>query len=166
MRFGTGTTYFATMCGALCTAHRRLQDQSILSSATHGGFRVAEDLCVDVIRSLCVPITHIFARNGDKCNTTGHRQRCHGQHSRMTSSTHELTGTVETSHHSDNLTSLAGLTAGLQHGVLDARDMVAGRKVGRGYYGIWQGIDVLRRHMTANKNQIPPATYLRPTTVV
>lgn len=135
MRFGTGTTYFATMCGALCTAHRLLQDQSIPSSAIHEGFRLAEDLCVDAIRSLCVPITHVLARNGDKCNITGRRQRCHNQEGGVTSDTHQPTGAVETSHRCGKFTSLADLIAGLQHGVLDARGMAPGREVGRDYYG-------------------------------
>lgn len=59
LAFGTGVTSLATMCGALSTACRHLQEEGIPRSSVLHGFRVVEDICVDVLRGLSVRTTHI-----------------------------------------------------------------------------------------------------------
>lgn len=59
LAFGTGVTSLATMCGALSTACRHLQKEGVPRSSVLHGFRVAEDICVDVLRELSVRTTHI-----------------------------------------------------------------------------------------------------------
>lgn len=55
--FGTGATSLATLCGALSSARSSLQDQDISAFATNEGFRVAEDVCLEVLRGLAVRIS-------------------------------------------------------------------------------------------------------------
>lgn len=129
MSFGTGTTYFSTLCGALCTAHRLLQAQGVPSSATREGFRVGENICVEVLRSLRVPITHAFIRNGDQYHTTGSQPSCHSQHHDDS----RRTGGIEARRHSGNLAVLVALAAGLQHEVVDSDTTGADREAVRHY---------------------------------
>lgn len=73
LAFGTGVTSLATMCGALSTACRLLQGEGVPRSSVLHGFRVAEDICVDVLRGLSVRTTHIgqerqeYQGHGDAC---------------------------------------------------------------------------------------------------
>lgn len=139
MSFGTGTTYLATLCGALCTAHRLLQAQGVPSSATHEGFRVAEDICVEVLRGLCVPIAHAFMRVDDHYDTVGRRPGCHDQHRPAAWNTHEpcghgdcrRAGGVEANRGSGSLAALMALAAGLQHEMVGADTMGADREAVR-----------------------------------
>lgn len=59
LAFGTGVTSLVTLCGALSTACRHLQEEGVPRTSVLHGFRVAEDICVDALRGLSVPTTHI-----------------------------------------------------------------------------------------------------------
>lgn len=100
LAFGTGVTSLATMCGAFSTACRVLQGEGVPRSSVLHGFRVAEDLCVDVLRGLSVRTAHVGQE----------RQEYRGHGAACRQNTRDIIPRSPVS-----IPTLAHLAAGLQH---------------------------------------------------
>lgn len=69
--FGTGAISLVTLCGALSSAFRGLQEQGLTSNATLRGLQMAEDICISVLRGLSIPIDKLA---GGLQSTVGHQR--------------------------------------------------------------------------------------------
>lgn len=120
--FGTGASSLVTLCGALSTVFRELKEQGLPSNASLRGLQTAEDICINVLRGLSIPIEKLTE---DFQSTLGYQQhqRAHDATCGSNNAKEDFQqGPNPHSHQTITVPLLKTLAAGLQHNSASCRN--------------------------------------------
>lgn len=129
--YGSGSTSLIALCGALSTACYSIQEQGVPVNSILDGLRVAEDLCIDVLRDLSFPTKDALLLWGELQEVSALMTLRDG----LTKKKRRDQQKYNTSQSGEISRILTGLAAGLQHSVSGSSDTleIPEREQGRRY---------------------------------